>query len=93
MSPVRFEPIISAGKRPQTYALDRHGDRQSMGGRLVKQTVHKALHTCVSNQFNSPLSPYRYYSILPQGKKVDIHVPVHAINPYRTNVENRVSSQ
>ena len=23
MSPVEFEPTISAGKRPQTYALDR----------------------------------------------------------------------
>ena len=23
MPPVRFEPTISAGKRPQTYALDR----------------------------------------------------------------------
>ena len=23
MPPVRFEPMISAGERPQTYALDR----------------------------------------------------------------------
>jgi len=23
MSPVGFEPVISAGERPQTYALDR----------------------------------------------------------------------
>jgi len=23
MAPVRFEPTISAGERPQTYALDR----------------------------------------------------------------------
>ena len=25
MSPVGFEPTISAGERPQTYALDRAG--------------------------------------------------------------------
>jgi len=30
-SPVEFEPTISAGEQPQTYALDRAaiGDRQS----------------------------------------------------------------
>jgi len=27
MPPVRFEPTISAGERPQTYALDRAATR------------------------------------------------------------------
>jgi hypothetical protein len=40
MPPVRFEPIISAGDRPQTYTLDRAatetGDEYRVG-------VHKSL--------------------------------------------------
>ena len=34
MSPVGFEPTISAGERPQTYALDRAAT--GTGGRLSK---------------------------------------------------------
>jgi hypothetical protein len=36
MPPVEFEPTISAGERPQTYALDRaagHWDRQDVPSR------------------------------------------------------------
>jgi len=50
MPPVRFKPTISAGERPQTYALDRaatgtgtlaiYSEERSLPGRLLyKQCV------------------------------------------------------
>ena len=41
MSPVRFEPTISAGERPKTYVLDRAAT--GSGGNVV------SAHYCVSN--------------------------------------------
>ena len=40
MPPVRFEPTISAGERPQTYALDRAATangKQSLYTTLISQ--------------------------------------------------------
>jgi len=41
MSPVGFEPTISVGERPQTYALERAAS--GTGSRYVKCTVVQAL--------------------------------------------------
>jgi hypothetical protein len=60
MPPVGFEPTISAGERPQTYALDRLGPPimeygTGKKGRTVR--VHSLkLHGCVEVQFLSLLT-------------------------------------
>ena len=46
MPPVGFEPTISAGERPQTYALDRAATGiGSVPSRPVKKNPHYAYHT------------------------------------------------
>ena len=42
MSPVGFEPTISAGERPQTYALDR-----AATGTGLYSSLHIKLYTCL----------------------------------------------
>ena len=45
MPPVGFEPMISAGERPQTYALDR-----TATGTFENVTKFKYLRTTAANQ-------------------------------------------
>jgi len=48
MSPVDFEPKVSAGERPQTYALERAatGTDKYMNIVKVKYTLVQALRLC-----------------------------------------------
>ena len=49
MPPARFEPTISAGERPQTYALDR--DATGTGMKLYEAvTINSTLDTMSSLQ-------------------------------------------
>ena len=41
MSPVGFEPTMSAGERPQTYALDRGHWTDSDCGSVMKYIMNK----------------------------------------------------
>ena len=59
MSPVGFEPIISAGERPQTYALDRAAT--GTGSELLI-TVQLLLRAIMQNFFvlrNLPAAHFR----------------------------------
>ena len=72
MFPVGFEPMISAGERPQTYALDRaaiilHGYKMKMSdkvsnpyrttGKIIILRQDGRLYTVPSNVFVSPHNP------------------------------------
>ena len=37
MPPVGFEPTISVGERPQTYALDRAATGTGISGKIIKE--------------------------------------------------------
>jgi len=49
MSPVGFEPTISAGERPQTYALDRAatgtGCTEKYAGEITVVIICKFIHS------------------------------------------------
>ena len=44
MPPVGFEPTISAGERPQTYALDR-----AATGTVCQNLVHRTDMNCIKS--------------------------------------------
>ena len=44
MPPVEFEPTISAGKRPQTYALDREATGTGSNKLLEDQNTNYRAH-------------------------------------------------
>jgi len=49
MPPVGFEPTISAGERPQTYAVDRAAT--ATGGRLVRLSKRQIVGArCTKNR-------------------------------------------
>ena len=52
MSPVDFEPKVSAGERPQTYALERAatGTDKYMNIVKVKYTLVQALRLCTGRE-------------------------------------------
>ena len=45
MPPVRFEPTVSAGERPQTYVLDRAttgiGSSKTVAHNIICETTHQ----------------------------------------------------
>ena len=75
MPPARFEPTISAGERPQTYALDRAATGTGkhldvpLGNRAVSSPTHHAVRTS-----NSPISLYHIKASL-----ISKIVPVQAM--------------
>ena len=51
MPPVGFEPTISAGERPQTYALDRLAT--GIGTTTTTNTTHTTTTTTTNNNNNN----------------------------------------
>ena len=50
MTPVGFEPTISAGERPQTYALDRTAARTGRAKILIFNIPIYIIQYCISNK-------------------------------------------
>ena len=57
MTPVGFEPTISAGKRPQTYALDRAatgiGNWRDFPHEKTTQSAHQVLSSVTQTAQNN----------------------------------------
>ena len=64
MPPVGFEPTISAGEGPQTYALDRAA---TILGHKCDKYVHfgPKYNTIYTNMVSDTVSPYNYTNITP----------------------------
>ena len=83
MSLVGFEPTISAGERPQTYALDRAAT--GTGNLSIWQKYISG-----RNPYDFMVQNFvRSHFLFSELKKIGV---ITQVNPYHANVENMVSS-
>jgi len=69
MPPVGFEPTISAGERPQTYALDPRGHWDRLSKKIevsnwYRNTEYNSKYYCASNRQTSNWIPNKLTSVI-----------------------------
>ena len=83
MPPVGFEPAISAGERPQTYALDRAATGTGNAvGYLQENTPSVLVRQHLFNPLNAELNPICYLLAL-----LGAHHILH-VSRIRVNLHN-----
>ena len=102
MHPVRFEPTISAGERPQTYALDRAATETDHGS--IMYTLKSTKFT-LKHLKTLKICPYMFQSVFRPSSRgswtvlyavtnlrsVDVHIRPHTAQIYNKRTSTDLS--